>query len=87
MLSKEYAQRVAGEKANWSPNVTSLHIMRFLVKANAFTKYINGPIDNVRSSITIPQSDLTQFNQSIIGYIERVESITLHTSANEFALS
>ncbi len=82
MLNREYAQRVASERGNFSSDVTVTHIVRFLMRTQSIKKYIHGNIDNTRSPIFVQTNELPQFNQNIVGFIERVDTINLRGSTN-----
>lgn len=54
---------------------TRFHILRFLVKKDLIKKYLSKNYDYV-NSVIIPNSDLQLLNQSIIGRIERIETMS-----------
>lgn len=85
MLNKEYAQRVASERSNFPSDTTVSHVVRFLMRTQALEKYMHGDIDNTRSTISVVGSQLQDFNQRIIGFIERMETINLRDPTNQLA--
>jgi hypothetical protein len=83
MLSAEYARRVASERGNFSSDARVTHVVRFLMRVQSIKKYIHGDISNPRSPIMIKSHELMTFNQHIVGFIERVETINLTDSTNQ----
>lgn len=85
-LNKEYAQRMASERANWAPNITQVHILRFLMRSKSLQPYMNGAIEtNTRAYVVVPYAKLVEFNRAIVGFIERLETLQLHQPTNQLA--
>ncbi len=82
MLSEEYARRVASEKDNFSSGTNTTHLVRFLMRTQSIKKWIQGNMDNARSPVFVSAEELPQFNQSIVGFIERIATINLRDPAN-----
>lgn len=77
-FSLEYATRIAEERNNWiNSNTEFVHILRFVVRSDFIKKYAQGPLDNHRTKIVIPYSDLIKLNQQLVGYIERIGIVKL----------
>jgi hypothetical protein len=78
MLNKGYAFRVASERTNWMEDATgSVHVLRFLIRAEFIQRYAQGSIKNDRTRIVVPKNELKNLNGQIVGYIERVEKVDL----------
>jgi hypothetical protein len=63
-----------------------VHILRFLVQTKALEAFIKTDIEEqswVR--IVVPKDKLQQFNQSIVGYIERISLHNLNDPSNQLA--
>jgi len=83
MLSAEYAKRVASERGNFPSDAHVTHVVRFLMRVQSIKKYIHGDVTNVRSPIMIKPHELMNFNQQIVGFIERVDTINFTDSTNQ----
>lgn len=75
MQERAQAYRVANEKANWHRKQDKLHILRCVVNREMISSFIEGPPDHPRARIIIPHKHLGIFNQSIVGLIERIDSL------------
>lgn len=82
LLSREYAYRIASERANWRSDAHHTHVMRFLVCAQDLLAYIKGSLDNERAMIVVQKKELQHFNSQIIGYIERIGGFDLSCLTN-----
>lgn len=85
MLNREYAQRVASERGNFPLDTTVAHVVRFMMRTKSVEKYIHGDVTNPRTPINVSADQLQDFNQDIIGFIERVDTINLRDPTNELA--
>lgn len=77
MQDRAQAYRVAKEKANWHRKQDKLHILRCMVIREMISPFIEGPPDHPHARIIIPHKYMGIFNQSIVGLIERIDSLEM----------